>query len=303
MNELSGIICIDKPQDFTSFDVVAVLRGMTGTKKIGHAGTLDPMATGVLPAFIGRATRCCDLLSNQDKRYTARLRLGITTTTQDITGEILEQKPSHISAAEFAQVLQHFLGSIEQTPPMYSAVKIDGKRLYELARQGKEVSRPSRTITIYELRLLSSDEAAQEFEIDVFCSKGTYIRTLCDDIGKRLGCGATLVALRRTMAAGYTIEQCYTLDELQKLRDAGTLQQVLLPIESAFSDYEQLVLTKANALKFQNGVKLDIDQLGSLDADDLVSVLDESGQFLGLGYIDLNTRKLRIKKIFHRYED
>ena len=300
--EYNGILCIDKPQDFTSFDVVAVLRGILGTRKIGHAGTLDPMATGVLPTFIGKATRCCDLMSNQDKRYTACLRLGITTTTQDITGDILKQEEVHISAEEFRNALKSFRGTIEQLPPMYSAVKVDGKRLYELARQGKEVERPKRSVTIYEIRMLDFNEEKKEASIDVFCSKGTYIRTLCDDLGKLLGCGATLVSLRRTIAAGFSLSQCHTLDELQKYKEKGTLGEVLLPISSAFSGYESVTLSKTDAEKFQNGVKLDIDSLNlPLDNDDLLSIDDDQDIFLGLGYIDFHLRKLRIKKLFHRY--
>ena len=239
MAELNGILCIDKPEGFTSFDVVAKLRGIAGTRRVGHAGTLDPMATGVLPLFFGRATKACDILPRQDKRYLADFKLGVTTDTQDSTGRVLrERDPSEVTEARVREAAARFTGEILQVPPMYSALRVEGKRLYELARQGVEVERKARPVTIRSLEVLSWDGAAHTCRIDVHCSKGTYIRTLCHDIGRQLGCGGTLYALRRTMAVGFRLEQAVTLEAVQA---QGTA--LLLPTDSLFAEYPALPLT------------------------------------------------------------
>ena len=207
---MNGIILVDKPKDFTSFDVVAKMRGILKTRSIGHGGTLDPMATGVLPLFVGRATKCCDILPCQDKTYIAGLKLGIKTDTQDITGIVLEKREVNITKELFHKVVSSFVGEIDQIPPMYSAVKQDGKKLYELARKGITVERKPRKITIYEINILSEDFEKNEFILEVSCSKGTYIRTLCEDIGNSLGCGGTLFSLKRKKAAGFSNENCHS---------------------------------------------------------------------------------------------
>ncbi len=214
---LCGILCIDKPEDYTSFDVVARMRGICRTKKIGHAGTLDPMATGVLPLFLGRATKACAILPDQNKRYRASFRLGITTDTQDITGKVLKERPVTASAQEVREALQGFVGDILQLPPMYSAVQVGGQRLYDLARQGIEVEREPREVSILSIDLLEESPETGEYTIDVLCAKGTYIRTLCHDLGEKLGCGAALTKLRRTMAAGFTEADCITLEQAEEL--------------------------------------------------------------------------------------
>ena len=197
---MNGIVIVDKPQDWTSQDVVSKLRGVFQTRRIGHGGTLDPMATGVLPVFVGRATRGVEFFEHAEKTYEATLRLGIATDTEDITGTVLETKEVNITEAAFLAVLEQFRGEILQIPPMYSAIKINGQKLYDLARKGKEVERKPRSITIYELELLEQ-VSETDYLIRCVCSKGTYIRTLCHDIGQALGCGGAMSSLRRTMAA------------------------------------------------------------------------------------------------------
>ena len=211
----NGIIIIDKPADWTSMDVCAKLRGILKTKKIGHAGTLDPMATGVLPVFVGQATRAVSYAESGRKEYVAGLRLGLVTNTQDTSGETLRESPVTVTADELQAVLPRFTGPIEQIPPMFSAIKVGGKKLYELARKGQEVERKSRAVTIYELEVLGQT-AENEYLLRILCSKGTYVRTLCHDIGEALGCGGCMSSLRRTMAAGFTLADAVTLDEVQE---------------------------------------------------------------------------------------
>ena len=227
-----GILIIDKPSDWTSMDVCAKLRGIFHEKRIGHGGTLDPMATGVLPVFIGRATRAVEFAEKGDKEYVASLRLGRVTDTQDSTGTVLEEHSvPAASAAAVASLLPRFTGEIEQIPPMYSAIKINGQKLYQLARRGREVERPSRRITIRELELLEPASNG-DLRLRIRCSKGTYVRTLCHDIGQALGCGAIMTGLRRTMACGFTLEQAVTLERLFSCAAPGAL---LLPTEALFS--------------------------------------------------------------------
>lgn len=229
---LSGIIIIDKPADWTSMDVCAKLRGILKEKKIGHAGTLDPMATGVLPVFVGSATRAVEFAEKGDKEYIATLRLGLVTNTQDTTGEMMEEHPVTVTRADLEAVLPRFTGEIDQTPPMFSAIKIGGKKLYELARSGKEVERKARRITIQEIELLDQMNDA-EYLLRIRCSKGTYIRTLCHDIGAALGCGGCMASLRRTMAAGFTIAEAVTLEAVQ---EQGA--SLLRPTDDYFREYE-----------------------------------------------------------------
>ena len=226
----NGIIIIDKPADWTSMDVCAKLRGMLKTKKIGHAGTLDPMATGVLPVFVGQATRAVSFAESGSKEYVAGLRLGLVTNTQDTSGEVLEEHPVTSTPEELRSLLPQFTGEIKQIPPMFSAIKIGGKKLYELARKGQEVERKGRSVTIYELEVLAQT-GENEYLLRILCSKGTYVRTLCHDIGQALGCGGCMSSLRRTMAAGYTLEESVTLDDVQAQGEA-----LLRPVDSLFAD-------------------------------------------------------------------
>ena len=236
-----GIIVINKPQDWTSMDVCAKLRGVFHEKRVGHAGTLDPMATGVLPVFVGQATKAVSFAEDGKKEYRASLRLGVVTDTQDIWGTVLREAAVSVSESDLRAVLPRFTGEIEQVPPMYSAVKVQGKKLYELARKGVEVERKPRRITIYELELLSQIEPG-DWGLRVVCSKGTYIRTLCHDIGAALGCGGCMSALTRTMAAGFTIDEAVTLDDAQERGD-----KLLRPVDSLFRQYPAYRIDYAEA--------------------------------------------------------
>lgn len=280
---MDGILLIDKPQDWTSFDVIAKLRGAIRQKRIGHAGTLDPMATGVLPVLIGKSTVLSDRLPNQQKRYTAKLQLGITTDTQDVTGNTLATyDASGVTIEALQEVLPKFTGDILQVPPMYSAVSIGGQRLYALARQGIEVERPARAITIYEMSLLDFDPAAGIATLDVLCSKGTYIRTLAHDIGDTLGCGAALCYLRRTMSSGFEIGRCIPLQEAVALAAEGRLEEHLLPSSSAFAGLERLEIGEWQRDMLRNGVRLSLEKLGNPAEDTQYQVWCQ-GEFLGLG--------------------
>lgn len=295
---MTGIICIDKPQDFTSFDVVAKARGITGIRKMGHGGTLDPMATGVLPLFLGRATKAMDIMPIQDKRYSASFRLGIATDTQDITGRVLAEDSRAIDPASLESALTAFRGTISQIPPMYSAVQQDGKRLYDLARQGIEVERPARTVNIERLTLLGYDPATRSGELDICCSKGTYIRTIIHDIGQSLGCGGTLTDLRRTETLGYSLAQCVTLEQLQQLADTGRLAEVLLPVESAFARLPRINLTAKQATMFQNGVKLDTKRMTCPEGSNYAAVW-YGDIFVGTAHIDRELEELLLEKLFY----
>ena len=223
----NGILIIDKPTDWTSHDVVAKLRGILHEKRIGHAGTLDPMATGVLPVFVGRATRAVEFAAEREKEYLAGLRLGQVTDTQDVTGSTLSTAPVSVTREDVEKILAQFRGDIRQIPPMYSAIKIAGKKLYELARRGQEVERQPRPITIYELELLDQ-LSPTDYTLRVKCSKGTYVRTLCHDIGQALGCGGTLFSLRRTRSAGFALDQAVTLEQVCAAAERGEAEKLLL---------------------------------------------------------------------------
>ena len=226
----NGIVIIDKPAGWTSMDVCAKLRGILKTKKIGHAGTLDPMATGVLPVFVGQATRAVSFAEGGEKEYVAGLRLGLTTNTQDTEGETLTQSPVAVGQEELETVLPRFTGEISQIPPMFSAIKINGQKLYDLARQGKEVERKARAVTIFALEVVEQ-VSETDYILRIRCSKGTYVRTLCHDIGQALGCGGCMFSLRRTMAAGFTLDESVTLEQMQEGGEA-----LLRPTDSLFRD-------------------------------------------------------------------
>lgn len=293
---MEGILCVDKPAEHTSFDVIARLRGILHTRKIGHAGTLDPMTTGVLPILIGRATKASDLLPVQDKRYIASFQLGVVTDTQDIFGTVLERHPVQVTPRELTEAIRSFVGRQLQLPPMYSAVQVDGKRLYDLARAGQVVEREPRPVEFYAIEILElTPEGAV---ISVHCSKGSYVRTLCHDIGQKLGCGAALTGLRRTMAAGFTEADCLTLEEIAAAMADGTIEQRLLPVARVFDSLPKLVLSPRRSQLYCNGVKLDCGRLGIGTLEQDIAVYAEDGEFLGVSYRDADTNELRLRKLF-----
>lgn len=255
---MNGILVVDKPQDFTSFDVVAKLRGICGTRKIGHGGTLDPMATGVLPVFVGPAVKAVDMQPRQDKTYEAVFLFGTATDTGDITGTVLRQESAAVTKEQLAGVLPAFLGEREQLPPMYSAVKLNGKPLYKYAREGKQVERMPRPITIHSFELLGG-VGENRFSVRVHCSKGTYIRVLAEEVGAALGLPATLAALRRTGAGVFELLQAHTLEAIQAARDEGTLDSLLTPLETVFAELPPLQADARTVARLMNGVKLPTD--------------------------------------------
>ncbi len=300
---MNGIICIDKPQGFTSFDVVAKLRGILKMKRIGHGGTLDPMATGVLPIFLGNATKACDMIDNDVKAYTAEMKFGIVTDTLDITGKILSTAKPHFSENELENALNAFKGEIEQIVPMYSAVSVNGQKLYKLARKGIETQRPKKNVNIFSLSLIDFDADNYTALIDVKCSKGTYIRTLIDDIGTALSCGATMTALRRTASCGFSLEDCLDFDTVKELFESGCLENTMLKPCQLFENCPKITLSSTNCEKYKNGVKLSIDKLGINDLRDVrYAVFGDNGEFLGTANIDFDCRVLRIEKNFYRVD-
>lgn len=272
---MDGIVIVDKPAGWTSQDVTARLRRVFSTRRIGHGGTLDPMATGVLPVFVGRATRAVEFFEHAEKRYAAELLLGVTTDTEDTTGTVLERKDVSVSDAQIETVLGRFRGQIRQVPPMYSAIKIDGQKLCDLARKGKEVARPARSVTIFDL-ILEGREGDKLF-LSVHCSKGTYIRTLCKDIGAALGCGGCMASLRRTGAGAYSIGQAVPLETLLKSEKP---EKYLQPVDSLFSGHPALCVTANQEKRCRNGGAF------SLNAPEgLYRVYSQSGEFLMLGRV------------------
>lgn len=273
----SGLIPINKPAGMSSHDVVNRLRRILGTRKVGHCGTLDEMATGVLPVCFGRATRACDYAQSADKSYRATLKLGLTTTTEDIWGEALSVTPSHITEEAFRAVLPQFTGHLAQIPPMYSALKKDGQKLYDLARKGIEVAREARQIQVFSITLHHFDEAEQLADLSFDCSKGTYIRTLCHDIGAALGVGGVMASLIRTRNGKYSLENCFTIEELQAHAAAGTLDDCILPVETVFSYLPRYALTAAEEGHLRNG-----RVFPSLLSAGQIAAFAPSGEFIGL---------------------
>ncbi len=289
---MNGIIVVNKPQNFTSFDIVAIVRGRMKTKKAGHSGTLDPMATGVLPVFVGGATKAISLVPDSDKSYRAGFRLGLTSDTLDIWGECSERRDVKIPQSELERVLEHFRGEIEQIPPMYSALKVGGQKLCDLARKGIEVERKPRKITISRLELLEFD--GQTGVIDVDCSSGTYIRSLCDDIGRALGTGAVMTALCRTRACGFGIDRAVTVEELR-----GESEIPLIPVESVFAPYRAVTLDGVQRRLYLNGVRLDaariVDKPADHKTDELLRVYAD-GIFLGIAKINAENELVSVKR-------
>ena len=269
----TGILIVDKPADWTSQDVVSKLRGVFHEKRIGHGGTLDPMATGVLPIFVGRATRAVEFFESAEKEYIAGLRLGVVTDTQDTTGTVLAQAPVTVTREEVAAALSTFLGAQQQLPPMYSAVKIGGQKLYELARKGREVARKPRDIVLHQLELL--DGAGEHYTFRVRCSKGTYVRTLCHDLGQKLGCGGCMESLRRTAAGCYTLDQAVPLAEVVAHPDPASL---LLPIDSLFAHLPRVKLSEGQMKLLSNGALVPASGLSNGE----YRVYDPAGGFAAL---------------------
>ena len=273
---MNGIVIIDKPQGWTSQDVTARLRRVFNTRRIGHGGTLDPMATGVLPVFVDRATRGVEFFEHAGKTYEATLRLGLTTDTEGTSGEVLEEKEVHISEEEFLAILPRFRGKIQQIPPMYSALKINGQKLVDLARKGKTVERQPREIEIFELTCL--EFAGNTARLRVRCSKGTYIRTLCKDIGEALGCGGCMAALRRTAAGEYTIEEAVPL---QELLDSETPEKYLRPVDSMFRQHPEVTLTEKQEIRCRNGGTFSVKM-----ANGTYRAYSAAGEFLMLAKVE-----------------
>ena len=300
---MNGIIILDKPQGFTSFDGVAVLRGLAHEKKIGHTGTLDPMATGVLPILLGRAAKALNFLPDTDKEYVASFRLGERRDTGDITGEVVERSPAPVALEALEAALPRFRGKILQVPPMYSAVSVGGKRLYELARKGLEVERPARPVTISRLELLSYDPQTKEGSLRVGCSKGTYIRVLIEDLARAAGSCGTMTALRRTSACGFSQEDAHSLEALKALAAEGRLEEALLPVEGLFALYPAVRVSPAQATRFQNGGGLDLARLRGVPEGGLCRVKSPQGLFLGLGQVDRARGEMKFVKSFLEGED
>ena len=273
---MNGIIIIDKPQEWTSNDVVSRLRRVFNTRRIGHGGTLDPMATGVLPVFVGRATRGVEFFEHAEKVYEATIRFGLTTDTEDITGKTITECEVHLTEEDLLAVLPKFRGDILQVPPMYSAIKVNGQKLYDLARKGREVERQPRPITIHELELL--EFTGNEARLRVRCSKGTYIRTLCKDIGEALGCGGCMAALRRVEAGEYTLEGSIPLRQLLDISEAGgDVEHLLRPVDTMFASHRKLSLNEKQARLVKNG-----NAFASDCADGTYRVYAPDGEFLAL---------------------
>ena len=287
---MNGIILVDKPCGWTSHDVVGKLRGILHERRIGHSGTLDPMATGLLVVFAGRATRAVEFAEADSKEYIAGLRLGVSTDTQDTTGNVLNTCETLPSKDELIAAANGFLGEISQIPPMYSAIKINGKKLYELARRGEIVERSPRKVTISKLELVGEDKC--DYILDIHCSKGTYIRTLCSDIGDKLGCGGCMSSLRRVKAGVFSITQAHTMEQIQAAADLGGLDGIIIPVDTLFTDKPKLTVNEFEEKKLRNGNTIKIKS-----ADGTYRVYSESGEFLLLAEVKDNLLKT-IKSFF-----
>ena len=288
---MDGVIVLNKPYGKTSHDMVYMVRKLTGIKKVGHTGTLDPAATGVLPICIGKATKAAELLTASDKAYRAQLALGMTTDTLDADGDVLTEQPVLCTEAEIRAVIKGFEGDIEQTPPMYSAIKVNGQKLYELARKGVEVERKARTVHIYSIDIVELDLEQGLVTIDVECSKGTYIRTLCDDIGRELGCGAYINRLERTKSGMFDSSQCWTVLQLQELKERGVLERAITPVDALFS-YPKLNVPEHLAQKIKNGNRIAYKNL----IVGKYRVYDTAGCFLAV--MEYNGKQLVLEKSF-----
>lgn len=286
---MNGIILIDKPQEWTSHDVVGKLRGILHERRIGHSGTLDPLATGLLVIFVGRATRAVEFAEADTKEYIAGLRLGISTDTQDITGRVISSGGSVPDEFQLRKALDSFKGELEQIPPMYSAIKVGGKKLYELARKGESIERRPRHITVFDLDI--AGRADDDYVLRVSCSKGTYVRTLCNDIGQALGCGGCMSSLRRTKAGVFSVEDAHTIAEIQEAADRGEAESLIIPLDTLFSEFNKLTVPAVAEKKLRNG-----SIVNTSVSDGKYRVYSESNEFLLLG--EVQSGKLKTIKSF-----
>lgn len=284
-DNISGILPVKKPEGWTSFDVIAKLRGVLRIKRLGHSGTLDPMATGVLPVFVGRATKACDIIPDRRKVYTAGFQLGVSTDTLDSTGKTLKTSDKAVTRADLECAKSSFVGDIMQVPPMYSAIKVNGKKLYELAREGKEIEREPRAVHIDSIEIKNYDETSRSGVIKVDCEKGTYIRSVIADIGDKLGCGGMMTSLERSYSGGVDIKDCYTIEEIAEICEQDKLSQMLIPLDRAFESYGKTTLGQWETKLYKNGVKLRPEQTGikDLSEDKLYRVYGSDNSFLGIG--------------------
>ena len=302
---MTGILVLDKPEGMTSFSAVKKVRWCVREKKAGHAGTLDPMATGVLPVMLGGATRFLEFFPDEGKEYIASFRLGIRTDTLDITGTVLEERPVTCGRSDVEAVLGTFRGEIFQVPPMYSALKKVGVRLYDLARQGIEVEREARPVTIRSLELLPDEGTnTNEYRIAVSCSKGTYIRTLVDDIGNALGCGAVMTALRRTATCGFTLDNAVSVEELEQAREEGGAENFLIPLDRALERFPEVTVSEKQAIRFHNGGSLSLSRIERFRREPapaqlaIYRIYGPSRDFLGLGETDSVTGDMLVRRIY-----
>lgn len=287
---MNGIILVDKPQDWTSHDVVAKLRGVLHERRIGHSGTLDPLATGLLVVFVGRATRAVEFAEADSKEYLAGLRLGVSTDTQDITGNIVAESAALPDEAALREAIGRFIGDVEQIPPMYSAIKIGGKKLYELARRGESVERAPRKITVSAIDIAGRD--GDDYILNISCSKGTYVRTLCSDIGEALGCGACMSSLRRTRAGVFSVDDAHSLADIEAAVREGRLSDIILPVDTLFASFPKLTVSQSAAKRLKNG---NIIKISAEDGE--YKVYSDSDEFLLLGRVECG--KLKTIKSFY----
>ncbi|NLM13728.1 MAG: tRNA pseudouridine(55) synthase TruB [Epulopiscium sp.] len=282
---MNGILNIYKEKGYTSHDVVAIIRKLLHQKRVGHTGTLDPEAEGVLPICIGKATKVVEFLTDQKKRYLAMAKLGITTTTQDHTGDIVETRPVVFNKDKIKEIVQSFIGEYEQIPPMYSAIKVNGKKLYELARQGKTIERKARKVHIYDIKI-TSFMPPDQIELDILCSKGTYIRTLCADIGDQLGCGAHMSNLIRTEVGIFNVNNSIKLDQFKELVDKQEINNVIIKVDELFHDYPSVIIKESGEKALNNGNKIYFSyiqsDIKSIKAHKTVKVYNYHGSFVGI---------------------
>ena len=293
---MTGFIFLDKPEGITSFVAANRIKRIIKINKTGHTGTLDPMATGVLPVMLGGATRFSQYLPTHDKAYRAKILLGTVTDTLDITGTVLQKNGVDVTRAQLENTLNRFVGEISQLPPMYSAVSKDGVRLYKLARQGIEIEREARNVVIHYIKLLDVPDSGNEFEIEVSCSAGTYIRSLAADIGSELGCGATITALRRVEANGIAIDRTVTLETVQQFADEGRIEELITPCDEMLRCYPAVNVSEKQAVRFENGGQLELKRIKGEKTDGFCRVYSPEKKFLGLGRISHADGTLYVEK-------
>ncbi len=294
---MTGFICINKPQGITSFLAANKLRRIAAVKKAGHTGTLDPMATGVLPVMLGGATKFADFIPSSEKAYVADILLGITTDTYDITGEVLSRKEVNVTDDEFKAAVEYFTGEIQQVPPMYSAISQNGVRLYQLARKGIEVERERRSVTVYSAEILGKKEK-NVYSVSFSCSAGTYIRSLAYDIGEKLSCGACLQRLERIYSNGFSIKDSVTLEEAAALAHEGRLGEKVISVEKILETYPSITVSEAQAKRFRNGGALSLARIRNFSGGGLFRVYSPVREFLGLGKANPETEELDIAKLY-----